>query len=106
MDCPCRCNKQIFGKLQVPELQKHRKLHVGQIQRIRLEHEPESSFLDSHLDNFPANLGAVSEGQGKSFHQDVKEMERRYQGRWNVSMMADYYWMLQRQVPEGLHKRK
>lgn len=22
------------------------------------------------------------------------EMELRYQGRWNVYMMADYYWML------------
>jgi hypothetical protein len=38
-------------------------------------------FLDSHLDNFPANLGAVSEEQAERFHQDIKEMERRCQGR-------------------------
>jgi hypothetical protein len=63
-------------------------------------------FLDSHLDNFPANLGAVCEEQGERFHQDIKEMKIRYQGRWNVSTMADYCWMLQREVPEGLHKRK
>jgi hypothetical protein len=25
-------------------------------------------------------LGAVSEEQGERFHQDIKEMERRYQG--------------------------
>jgi hypothetical protein len=62
-------------------------------------------FLDSHLDYFPANLGAVSEEQGERFHQDIKEMERRYRGRWNVSMMADYCCMLQREVPEGLHKQ-
>ncbi|GBN84752.1 hypothetical protein AVEN_256830-1 [Araneus ventricosus] len=42
-------------------------------------------FLDSHLDYFPENLGAVSEEQGARFHQDIKEMERRYQGKWNVS---------------------
>ncbi|GFY04993.1 uncharacterized protein TNCV_561251 [Trichonephila clavipes] len=46
-------------------------------------------FLHSHLDYFPENLGAVSEEQGERFHQDIKEMERRYQGRWNVNMMAD-----------------
>ncbi|GBM96270.1 hypothetical protein AVEN_173037-1 [Araneus ventricosus] len=33
-------------------------------------------FIDSHLDYFPKNLGAVSEGQGERFHQDIKEMER------------------------------
>ncbi|GFX82409.1 uncharacterized protein TNCV_2870901 [Trichonephila clavipes] len=53
-------------------------------------------FLHSHLDYFPENLGAVNEEQGERFHQDIKEMERRYQGRWNVNMMADYCWMLKR----------
>ncbi|GBN83253.1 hypothetical protein AVEN_158227-1 [Araneus ventricosus] len=63
-------------------------------------------FLDSHLDYFPENLGAVSEEQGETFHQDIKEMERRYQGKWNVSMIADYCWMLQRDNPCKVHKRK
>ncbi|GBL75087.1 hypothetical protein AVEN_243862-1 [Araneus ventricosus] len=56
-------------------------------------------FLDLHLDYFPENLGAVSEEQGERFHQDIKEMERRYQGKRNVSMIADYRWMLQRDNP-------
>ncbi|GBN48322.1 hypothetical protein AVEN_225585-1 [Araneus ventricosus] len=63
-------------------------------------------FLDSHLDYFPENLGAVSEEQGEIFHQDIKEMERRYQGKWNVSMIADCCWMLQRANPCKVHKRK
>jgi hypothetical protein len=62
------------------------------------------NFVDFHLDYFPANLGAVSEEQGERFHQDTKVMERRYQGRWNVSMIY-YCWMLQQEVPAGLHKR-
>jgi hypothetical protein len=45
-------------------------------------------FLASHLDYFPPNLGAVSEEQGERFHRDLKDAERRYQGRWNVNMMA------------------
>lgn len=63
-------------------------------------------FLNSHVDYFPENLGAVSEEQGERFHQDVKEMERRYQGRWNVNMIADYCWMLRRELPEKVYKRK
>jgi hypothetical protein len=46
-------------------------------------------FLASHLDYFPPNLGAVSEEQGERFHQDLKDVERRYQGRWDVNMMVD-----------------
>ena len=47
-------------------------------------------FLHSHVDYFPENLGAFSEEQGERFHQDIKEMEKRYQGRWDEHMMADY----------------
>ena len=47
-------------------------------------------FLHSHLDFFPANLGAVSDEQDERFHQDIQAMEVRYQGFWNEGMMADY----------------
>ncbi|GBN77142.1 hypothetical protein AVEN_99232-1 [Araneus ventricosus] len=63
-------------------------------------------FLDSHLVYFPENLGAVSEEQGKTFHQDIKEMKRRYQGKWNAIMIADYCWMLQRDNPCKIPHRK
>ena len=63
-------------------------------------------FLHSHLDYFPENLGAVSEEQGERFHQDIKEMERRYQGRWNVNMIADYCWTLKRDDPDRVYSRK
>ncbi|GBM76369.1 hypothetical protein AVEN_165973-1 [Araneus ventricosus] len=63
-------------------------------------------FLDSHLDYFPENLGEVSEGQVARFRQDIKEMKRRYQGKWNLSMIADYCWMLRTDNPSKVHKRK
>ncbi|GBM46245.1 hypothetical protein AVEN_224811-1 [Araneus ventricosus] len=63
-------------------------------------------FLDLRLDYFPENLGAVSEEQGERFPQDIKEMERRYPGKWNVSMVADYCWIPQRDNPCKVHKRK
>ena len=63
-------------------------------------------FLHSHLDYFPENLGAMSEEQGERFHQDIKTMEKRYQGRWNVNMMADYCWCLIRDKKTYEHSRK
>ena len=63
-------------------------------------------YLFSHLDRFPENLGELSEEQGERFHQDIKVMEERYQGRWDTHMMADYCWNLQRHKPFAPHTRK
>lgn len=63
-------------------------------------------FLHNHLDFFPENLGDVSEEQGERFHQDIKEMEKRYQGRWNIKMMRDYCWSLHREQQNASHRRK
>ena len=57
-------------------------------------------FFESHVDYFPDNLGNYSEEQGERFLQDIKEMEKRYQGRWDEHMLADYCWNLQRDLPE------
>ena len=62
-------------------------------------------FLHSHLARFPENLGALSDEQGERFHQDVKEMEERYQGRWNAVMLADYCWSIKRDSV-ATHSRK
>ena len=46
-------------------------------------------MLDAHLDEFKENIGAYSEEQGKRFHQDILDFERRYQGQYNERMMGD-----------------
>lgn len=63
-------------------------------------------FLHSHLADFPQHLGAVSDEHGERFHQDLKIMEARYQGRWDVHMMADYCWSIRRDCPQNEHSRK
>ena len=63
-------------------------------------------FLHSHVDYFPDNLGAVSEEQGERFHQDTKMMEKRYQGYWSESMMADYCWCLIRECTDTTYSRR
>jgi hypothetical protein len=62
-------------------------------------------FLHSHLDFFSDNMGDISEQHGERFHQDIKVMEERYQGRWNASMMGDYVWNLMRSG-ESLYNRQ
>jgi hypothetical protein len=65
-------------------------------------------LLDSYqaLDFFPDNLGAVSDEHGERFHQDIANMEKRYQGKWSPSMMADYCRTLKRDVPQAKYARK
>lgn len=63
-------------------------------------------FLHSHLDKFPDHLGDVSDEQGEKFHQDIKVMEERYQGRWDTNMMADYCWSITRDCIEVEHTRR
>ncbi|UYV63053.1 hypothetical protein LAZ67_2002987 [Cordylochernes scorpioides] len=58
-------------------------------------------FLHSHLDFFPDNLGAVNGEHGERFHQDISSMEKRYQGKWSPGMLADYCWILKRDVPQA-----
>ena len=60
-------------------------------------------YLHSHMDWFPENLGSMIDEQGERFHQDMKEMETRYQGRCYAVMMADYCWTLKRDLPAGQH---
>ena len=63
-------------------------------------------FLHSHLDDFPENLGAVSDEQGERFHQDLKVIEVRYQCKWDEHMLADYCWSIKRDCSHTEHSRK
>jgi len=63
-------------------------------------------FLHSHLDFFPENCDAVSDEHGERFYQDISSMEKRYQGKWNCAMLADYCWTLAKDVPTIEYKRQ
>ena len=61
-------------------------------------------FLFSHLEFFKDNLTDFEE-HGERFHQDMKNIEKRYQGRWDRAMMGEYIWGLVRETDNN-HKRK
>jgi len=56
-------------------------------------------FLHSHLDFFSENCGVVSDEHGERFNQHISSMEKRYQGKWNCAMLANYWWTLARDAP-------
>jgi hypothetical protein len=62
-------------------------------------------YLHSNLYRFPENLGDLSEEQGERFHQDIRTMETRYQGRWDAHIMAEYSWKHIRDCPRSSHSR-
>lgn len=63
-------------------------------------------FLHSHLNFFPQNLGDESDEHGERFHQQMKMIESRYQGFWDVAMMGDYCWFLIRETDPYINKRQ
>lgn len=62
-------------------------------------------MLHSHLDSFPENCGAYSDEHGERFHQDISSTEKRFQGKWSPSMLADYCWKIFRDNADSSFKR-
>lgn len=51
--------------------------------------------LKIHFLLFSDNMGLKSD-EHRRFHQEIVQFEKRYQGRWEPVMLADYCWDLQR----------
>ncbi|PZC80047.1 hypothetical protein B5X24_HaOG215516 [Helicoverpa armigera] len=98
--------KNFLGNHKAPEYQELVAKMLQNFNRLGVNMSIKLHFLYSHLDRFPQNLGDYSEEQGERFHQDIRIMEERYQGRWDSHMMADYCWTLKRDCPDKLNKRK
>lgn len=61
-------------------------------------------FLHSHVDYFNENLGAVSDEHGERFHQEIKILEDRFQGKSRISMLAEYVWNICRDIDPTEHR--
>ena len=48
----------------------------------------------------------MSDEHRERFHQDISSMEKRYQGKWNCAMLADYCWTLAMDAPTMEYKRQ
>ncbi|XP_076804583.1 uncharacterized protein LOC143448650 [Clavelina lepadiformis] len=95
-----------LGKHRSPDYEAQVKELLESVQSLGARMSVKMHFLSSHLDYFPDNCGDYSEEQGERFHQDLRHMEERYQGYWDVNMLADYCWCLKRDLPNTTHRRK
>jgi hypothetical protein len=59
------------------------------------------AFLRLSLRFLPRKSRAVSDEHGEQFHQNISTIEKRYQGKWSPSMLADYCRTLGRDVPRA-----
>ena len=62
-------------------------------------------YLFSQMGRFLENRRSMSDEQGDKFYQDMKEIETRYQGRWDAVMMSDYCWNLMKDIPTTEYSR-
>ncbi|XP_049800441.1 uncharacterized protein LOC126235714 [Schistocerca nitens] len=63
-------------------------------------------MMDSHLDYFTESCSDVSDEHGERFHKDISTIERRYEGKWVPSMLADYCWNIIREKKDSQYERK
>jgi hypothetical protein len=82
---------QNYEKLGNNLLQSYQKLDCNMSLKIQ--------FLHSHLDFF-------AEKTRRTFPSDISSMEKRYQGKWNCTMLANYCWTLASDVPTMEYKRQ
>ena len=61
----------------------------------------ENHLITLSEDFFSVDLRAMSDENEERFHQDIKEMETKYQGCWDAAMMADCCWTLKRDIPSA-----
>ena len=98
--------KEFLGKTKADCYQDIAKQMLTNFQALGARMNIKIHYLFSHLGRFPENLGEVREEQGERFHQAIKNMEMRYQGRWDSRMMSDYCWSLIRDSTQQNYKRK
>ena len=70
-----------LGNTKSPKYKEIVKTLLDNFHKLSCNMSVKVHFPHSQLEYFPDNLGALSEEQCERFHQDIKIMEKRYQGR-------------------------
>ena len=89
-----------LGTVKSPVWKKEVSRMVDSFQKLKCSMSLTLHFMDSHVEYLSEHFEDCSEEQGERFHQDIKVMEQRYQGRWDENMMADDCWMLKRDASQ------
>lgn len=98
--------KNLLGKFRAEDYEAKAAEMIRTFEQLGALMSIKVHYLANHIDMFPENCADLSDEMGERFHQDMRIMEERYQGRWDENMMADYCWSLKRDAPEATHKRR
>lgn len=60
--------------------------------RLKINMSPKIHYIHQHLDFFRDHLGKISDEHGERFHQEIKAIEHRFQGKKDQNMLAEYVW--------------
>lgn len=82
--------KNFLGNHKSPQYVNIVKTMLKAYQKMGCKMSLKIHFLQSHFNFFPQNMRAVSDEHGERFHQDIASFEKRYQGKWEPSLLADY----------------
>ena len=74
---------------------------VDFVQSYGMQYESENPLFGVPLGFFPRKSRRSVTNKVKDFTKTILVMEKRYQGKWTSSMLADYCWTLKRDVPEA-----
>jgi hypothetical protein len=99
MEIITKCQHQFFGNHQA-ENYLDMVAYPVQYKAVGCNISLKVHFIDSHRDFLPENLEGVSNDHKQQFHQDIFTLEKRYQGKWSTSMLADHCWA-HRDVPQA-----
>lgn len=88
-----------FGNYKDPNYRQNVTDFIKSCEEIGANMTVKMHFLHNHLNDFPENLGDLSEQRGEKFHQIIKRMEMRYGGKHYDAMLSDHCWLQRRDTP-------
>ena len=98
--------KFFLGKTKAPNYKGLVETLVTSLHQLGANMSIKLHFLHRHLACFQENLGDVNGEQEERFHQDISDIEARYQSGWDATMLADYCWSIKRNNAGNSHSRK
>ena len=100
LDC-----EKFLGQLQISRLRADVYQISTSLSRTWSKNVVKNTLSSLSFGFFPSNMGDISDEHGEQFHQEIKKMENRYQGKVTEHIIAHYCWFLQHET-DTEHKRK
>ena len=98
------CSKRVFGKQKSSKLWWACKQTFAELPEIRMQHVTKNTLPSFVFGFFPGELWCSEWWTRRTFPS--RHFFKRYQGRSNCSMLADYCWTLARDAPTMEYKRQ